>query len=195
MDIRSAVYGAVARTASPAEFESFVKLYRETEQHEEKTRLLRSMAIVRDPSLIERALAFILSDEVRSQDAIGGIVSVASSKVGREMAWSFLKEHEKLLVDRYTGNLLISRLVSPSFQSLNRSLTPTSLSPCAQVKSTLEDFASHEKAAEVEAYFASHKWPGTERSVQQAVESIRLNADWLSRDQAAIKGYLLEANK
>ena len=37
------------------------------------------------------------------------------------------------------------------------------------------------QAVEVEAYFATHKWPGTERGVQQAVESIRLNAEWLNR--------------
>lgn len=57
-----------------------------------------------------------------------------------------------------------------------------------------ENFASEEKAAEVNAYFATHKWPGTERSVQQAVESIRLNADWLNRDAAAIKTYLNQVN-
>jgi puromycin-sensitive aminopeptidase len=56
-----------------------------------------------------------------------------------------------------------------------------------------EDFASEEKAAEVESYFASNEWPGTERGVQQAVESIRLNAAWLSRDSEAIKNFLKDA--
>lgn len=57
-----------------------------------------------------------------------------------------------------------------------------------------ENFASEEKAAEVESYFATNSWPGTERAVKQAIESIRLNADWLNRDAAAIKSYLNKAN-
>lgn len=62
------------------------------------------------------------------------------------------------------------------------------------MKAVTENFASEEKAAEVEAYFAQHKWSGTERGVQQAVESIRLNAAWLNRDAGAIKAYLNQSN-
>ncbi|VVD03160.1 unnamed protein product [Leptidea sinapis] len=40
-------------------------------------------------------------------------------------------------------------------------------------------------AREIEEFFASHKSPGTERSVQQAVETVRLNAAWLRRDLAS----------
>jgi puromycin-sensitive aminopeptidase len=111
-DIRAAVYAAISRNATDSEFDSFFKLYRETEQHEEKSRILRSLGAVKQNSQIDRVLKFSISDEVRSQDAISGIASCASSKAGREMAWSFLKENHKLLVDRYSGSLLISRLVS-----------------------------------------------------------------------------------
>lgn len=115
-DIRTAVYAAMARNATDAEFESFFKLYRETDQTEEKTRLLRSMGIVKQPSLIDRSLKFFISDEVRSNDAIGAICGASGSKVGREMTWNFLKENEKLFVDRYSGTMLISRLVSHCYQ-------------------------------------------------------------------------------
>lgn len=111
-DIRAAVYAAIVRNATDAEFESFFKLYRETEQHEEKSRILRSLGGAKQQSQIDRVLKFGISDEVRSQDAISAIASCASSKTGREMAWSFLKDHQKLLVDRYSGSLLIARLVS-----------------------------------------------------------------------------------
>jgi puromycin-sensitive aminopeptidase len=53
-----------------------------------------------------------------------------------------------------------------------------------------EDFASEADACEVEKFFASNPSPGTERSVQQAVETIRLNADWLERDTAKISAFL-----
>ena len=111
-DIRAAVYAAVSRNASESELDSFFKLYRNTEQHEEKSRILRALGGVKQQSQIDRVLKFSISDEVRSQDGVGAIAAVAGSKAGRDMTWSFLKDNEKLLVDRYSGSLLISRLVS-----------------------------------------------------------------------------------
>lgn len=61
-----------------------------------------------------------------------------------------------------------------------------------QVK-LLSGFCSEEKAAEIESYFASNPWPGTERAVQQTVESIRLNAEWISRDSEVIRNFLIPA--
>jgi puromycin-sensitive aminopeptidase len=58
------------------------------------------------------------------------------------------------------------------------------------VKHTTENFASEEDAEEVEAFFRDHPSPGTERTVQQSCESIRLNAAWLRRDREATREYL-----
>ena len=105
---------------------------------------------------------------MRSQDTVFVIMSVAMSRVGRELAWKFFQDHWKELIDRYQGGFLLARLV----------------------KFTTEDFASEDMAIEVEAFFKEHKSPGTERTVQQAVETIRLNAAWLNRDKVAIESYL-----
>lgn len=45
-------------------------------------------------------------------------------------------------------------------------------------------------AKEVERFFETHKSPGTERTIQQSIETIWLNAHWLNRDSAAIEKYL-----
>lgn len=95
-------------------------------------------------------------------------MSVAMTPPGRKLAWQFFKDNWKVLIDRYQGGFLMARLV----------------------KFTTENFASEELATEVEQFFKDHKSPGTERTVQQAVETIRLNAAWLDRDTAAIKAYL-----
>lgn len=58
------------------------------------------------------------------------------------------------------------------------------------VKSTTENFASESSAQEIEQFFLTHSSPGTERSVQQALETVRLNAAWLRRDLAATTHYL-----
>lgn len=95
-------------------------------------------------------------------------MSVAMTRVGRELAWQFFKDNWSELMNRYQGGFLLARLV----------------------KFTTENFASETMAEEVENFFRDHKSPGTERTVQQSLESIRRNAAWLSRDGEAIKQYL-----
>jgi len=96
------------------------------------------------------------------------IISVAMTKAGRELAWEFFKSNKDELRRRYEGGFLVSRLV----------------------KYVSENFASEEKAQEVEAFFAQNPFPGTERTVQQSLETIRLNTEWLARDTASIQSYL-----
>jgi len=59
------------------------------------------------------------------------------------------------------------------------------------VKYVTENFVTEEKALEIEAFFKEHPFYSTERTVQQATESIRLNEAWLKRDLASIQNYLL----
>lgn len=159
-DLRSACYRAVLAGADGDTFTRFLELYRAADLHEEKDRISRALGAVRDPLLLGKVLDFAISEEVRSQDTVFVIVSVAVSRNGRDLAWQFFKDHWQQFMDRYQGGFLLSRLV----------------------KSTTENFASESAAAEIEEFFATHHSPGTERSVQQALETVRLNASWLQRD-------------
>lgn len=62
------------------------------------------------------------------------------------------------------------------------------------IKYIIENFASEEAALEVESFFKTKKFPGTERTVLQAVETIRLNASWLNRDLESLTDYLKNQN-
>ncbi|XP_013146811.1 PREDICTED: aminopeptidase M1 isoform X2 [Papilio polytes] len=167
-DLRSACYRAVLAEADEETFQRFLRLYRAADLHEEKDRISRALGAVRDPQLLRRVLDFAISDEVRSQDTVFVIVSVAVSKNGRDLAWEFFKDHWQEFMDRYQGGFLLARLV----------------------KSTTENFASEASAQEIEEFFRTHHSPGTERSVQQALETVRLNAAWLRRDLASTDAYL-----
>lgn len=167
-DLRSACYRAVLAEADEATFQRFLALYRAADLHEEKDRISRALGAVRDPELLKRVLQFAISDEVRAQDTVFVIVSVAVSKNGRDLAWQFFKDNWQQFMDRYQGGFLLARLV----------------------KSTTENFASESCAQEIEEFFRTHHSPGTERSVQQALETVRLNAAWLRRDLASTTAYL-----
>ncbi|KAF5273236.1 hypothetical protein FQA39_LY07567 [Lamprigera yunnana] len=167
-DLRSACYRAVLRAGDKNVFNAMLKLYRSADLHEEKDRISRALGATKDEALLGQVLDFAMSEEVRSQDTVFVIMSVSVSRAGRELAWQFFKDHWKELIDRYRGGFLLTRLV----------------------KFTTENFASEEMAIEVENFFNDHKSPGTERTVQQAVETVRLNASWLARDTEAIANYL-----
>lgn len=167
-DLRSPVYRAVLSAADGNIFETMIKLYKNADLHEEKDRILRALGAIKDETLLMKVLNFAMSDEVRAQDTVFAIMSVGMTYKGRLMAWNFFKENWKTLLDRYEGGFLLARLV----------------------KFTTENFVTEELAKDVESFFESHPTPGTERTVQQSVESIRLNAAWLARDKDSIKKYL-----
>ncbi|XP_076055525.1 puromycin-sensitive aminopeptidase isoform X1 [Oratosquilla oratoria] len=167
-DLRSPVYKTVVALNDHKTYDQMVKLYRAADLHEEKDRISRSLGATKDPNLIQRVLEFAMSDDVRNQDTVFVIISVAMTCPGRSAAWAFFKAHHQQLVDRYEGGYLIARLV----------------------KYITENFASEEMATEVESFFSEKQIPGTDRTSQQSLETIRLNTAWLKRDKEAIKKYL-----
>ncbi|RWS02375.1 Puromycin-sensitive aminopeptidase-like protein [Dinothrombium tinctorium] len=167
-DVRAAIYRAAASTCDEKLFETMLSMYRKAEMHEEKNRILQSLGDVNDLTLIQKVLDFTLSSEVRSQDAVLGIIYVALNKKGRDPAWRFFQDNFNEFQRRYENGFLMSRLV----------------------KYVTENFASEEKANEVESFFAKQPCPGAERTVQQSLECIRLKTEWLNRDSETIKAYL-----
>ncbi|XP_053994553.1 puromycin-sensitive aminopeptidase isoform X1 [Hylaeus volcanicus] len=167
-DLRSPVYRTVLSNGDADTYQTMLELYSKADLHEEKDRILRALGAIKDETLLAEVLEFAMSDEVRAQDAVYAIMSVSMTYKGRIMAWDFFKRNWETLRDRYGGGFLMSRLV----------------------KVITENFVTEEQAKDVEEFFKDHPTPGTERTVQQSVESIRLNVAWLARDIESIKEYL-----
>jgi len=172
VDIRFAVYAAVALKGDEKTFNEMLKMYKEADTHEEKNRILVSLACTSSQSQLERLLSFAISDQVRSQDTIGVIVSISGNKEGRDLAWKFFQENFQLFRERYGRGLF---------------------NAASLVKGVTKIFASEEKAKEIESFFAKNPFPGTERNLQQALENVRLNGAWLSKDSSAIRDFLESA--
>ncbi|ELU07211.1 hypothetical protein CAPTEDRAFT_150577 [Capitella teleta] len=169
-DLRTPVYTTVLCNGDEAEFDAMLKLFKAADLHEEKVRLMRSLGAVRGEALIKRTLEFAMSEDVRSQDTVFVIAGVTGSRLGRDLAWGFLKERWTELHDRYKGGFLLSRLI----------------------KSTTEKFISDEKATEIEEFFKSHPAPAADRTIRQSLENIRLNKSQLERDGDGMRKYLTE---
>lgn len=167
-DLRSPVYKTVMAQADDKTYEQMLKLYRDSDLHEEKDRISRSLGATKDPNLIQRVLQFAMSSEVRNQDTVFIIISVAQTAPGRTAAWEFFKNNHKELIIRYESGYLLTRLI----------------------KYITENFTSEDMETEVDTFFKTHKFPGSERTIQQSLETIRLNCAWLKRDGESIQKFL-----
>ncbi|GFQ02617.1 aminopeptidase m1 [Phtheirospermum japonicum] len=170
-DLRRAVYVAVMQSVSTSNrfgYESLLKIYREADLSQEKTRILGSLASCRDPEITSEFLKFLLSPEVRSQDAVIGL---DVSREARETAWSWLKENWDNINKTYGSGFLITRFIA----------------------AVVSPFTSYGKVEEVEQFFASRMKPYIARTLKQSIERVHINAAWVKSIQS--EKHLAEAVK
>ncbi len=167
-NLRQAVYSLVAENGGEAEWEELRKVYHATDLHEEKTRVLRAAGSFREADLIQKVLAFSISDQVRFQDTPIVLASAAGHSLGRALAWKCLKKNWKLFVERYHGGGigLLARLIA----------IPAG-------------FTEQRQLDDAQDFFRRHKVPGTERAVRKTLETVESNIRWLERDRKDVKGY------
>ena len=115
---------------------------------DEYYRFFGALAAFQAPALVQRTLAFALTDEVRSQDVPTLIAPLLGGGNGAT-AWAFVQTHW----DALAGKL-------GTFQGI-----PT-------IVGGLGAFCSAERSAEIAAFFKMHPVPAAARSLQQALERI-----------------------
>ncbi|CAI0448373.1 unnamed protein product [Linum tenue] len=156
-DIRQATYVAVMQTVSTKNtwgYESLLRVYRETDLSQEKTRVLGALASCPDPDIVLQVLNFLLTPEVRKQDAALGL---AVSKEGRETAWKWFKANWENIWQTLGSGSLINRFI----------------------KAIVSPLASSEMVKEVENFFQNRTTASTSRTVKQSIEKARINAMWV----------------
>jgi len=168
-DLRFAVYSIVVAHGGAEGFEAVFKVFQNAEMAEERVRALRGLGYTKDNALIDRLLGMTLDDTVRAQDVFYVFGTLAGNRHAMDRAWAFIKTNWDAINKMFSsGQFLLGRIL----------------------KSATSAFASEAMAVEVEAFFKDKDTPGAERSISQALETIRLNAQWLERDRAAVKTWL-----
>ena len=156
-DLRGLVFSLAAQGGDDTTYDALWELEKKADLQEEKIRLLLALARFSQPELLQETLRRAISDDVRSQDTISVITSVASNLRGRHLAWQFVKNNWDEFDRRYgDGGFGLMRLVS-----------------------ICSNFVDADKLAEVETFFQEHPAPAAERTIRQALERVRLNVRWL----------------
>jgi aminopeptidase N len=129
-------------------------------------RVFGALPAFRDPALVDRTLAFALSDEVRSQDAPTLIAPLLGGPEG-DRAWAFVQREWDALTNRLGV-----------FQGV------------PAIVGALGGFCSTARAKDIETFFAAHPVPPAARSLRQAIERIQTCAAIDARQSAPFAAWL-----
>ncbi len=167
-DLKQLVYNTAASHGGAARWQALLKLFKQAQMSEEQRRLMTGLGRASDPALLQSALEMMLTDDVRTQDAVFLLGAVASNPgdAGRRLSWEFVKSRWDVLVKRFGGgNFLWSGMLG----------------------SATRHFDNKASADEIQAWFSTHSAGSAERTIKQSIEGIRTRA-WkahvLSRDPA-----------
>jgi tricorn protease interacting factor F2/3 len=108
-NLRGAVYRIAAWTGDANTFRTFESRYLKETAVEERLRLLGSLGMFRERPLIEKALAFALSKDVKYQDAIYVPGNASSNPFAGELQWGWTRDNWKKLMSRYSPGTHILR--------------------------------------------------------------------------------------
>ncbi|ETB63865.1 TPA: M1 family peptidase [Candidatus Nomurabacteria bacterium] len=167
-DIKSTIYGIVAKNGGQKEWKTFYEMYKSEEMHEEKERLTGAISLFKDKKILEKTLRFAISKDVKPQDAPFIIAKTWSNHEGRDATWKFLKDNWDTILKRYgEGGHFLSKLISP-----------------------LKNHTKREDLIDIKKFFKGHTVPGGERTLLQAYEKIESNIAWIKDDMKDIENWL-----
>ncbi|XP_024134397.1 glutamyl aminopeptidase isoform X1 [Oryzias melastigma] len=172
VNLRLLVYQYGMKNAgTPEKWDKMFQKYKDTTLAQEKDKLLYGLASVENVDLLYQLLEATKDEAVvRSQDLFTVVRYVSYNPLGLSMAWDWTTLNWDYLVKRYTIN----------DRNLGRLLT--------QISST---YNSKLQLWKMEHFFSLTPDAGAgEMPRQQALETVRNNIEWLSRNQEEIASWL-----
>ncbi|KAG8233571.1 hypothetical protein J437_LFUL012935 [Ladona fulva] len=206
-NLREAVYAAGIKYGGYKEWKHCWDRYNTTTIPSEQKLLLRSLGMASDRWILQRYLLATLDrDKVKPQDVKGalGVVAAASSE-GQDLAWRHLRSHWSQLRDLFGGDWpelgdnglgdgMETTTPAPTRPPMHQ---PSSHQPSAApfalgglVSAVVSNFASEYDYNDVSKFFEGMDLGGGRRAVEQSLETIRLNAQWVARSEEEILEWL-----
>jgi aminopeptidase N len=121
--------------------------------------------LFREPKLIARAVDFVYSDQVRSQDLPGMAATLFFNPAAKQIGWNAAKSHWELLNQKI----------------------PTAI---GAITGSTATFCDPAMKADVQAFFASHPAGAGERSLKRALEAIDTCIAFRNAEQASLNSAL-----
>ncbi|MEX0932217.1 MAG: M1 family aminopeptidase [Candidatus Saccharimonadales bacterium] len=169
-DIRGIVYQGLAKRNTKSGYNDLLKLYRSAMLAEERNRLIGPLCSYEDKKLFKQSLGLIKDPEVKLQEKTYWISSCLMNRHNNQLAWSWLQNNWEWYLNLFRNTHDVGSVIS-------------------SIGYTFQD---KKVAREVAKFFDKNGYGGITRSVDQAIETIKLQAEWVERDQDALRKYLVE---
>ncbi|XP_076006763.1 leucyl-cystinyl aminopeptidase [Genypterus blacodes] len=168
-DLQRVVYTVAAQTDE--DWTTLLEMYRHATSDAEKRNMLRGLASTQDTRRIAWILkAGLRGDLIQTQELALVISAVSSGFAGYLFAWDFVTENWDALIEEFPVG-------SFALQSI--------------IQSTTSQFSTQTHLDQVQSFFSGLKDRGSEmRSVQEALEVIRLNQRWMETNLPLLKHWL-----
>ncbi|KAF9142950.1 hypothetical protein BGX30_001776 [Mortierella sp. GBA39] len=169
-DLLFPVFEIVLKTTTGLEeYEAILAFYRETYSPGEKVVALTVFGYGNSPEMIQRTLAFAMSEEVRNADILSALATLRSSVMGRAELWNFMRQHWDVLYERHFDDLRFVEYF---------------------ILFSIGMFSSVEKYQEVQDFFANKDTSQCDRILANCLEGIRTRILWLERDREDVEVWL-----
>ena len=145
----NSLVGLAAIDGDVSLYERYLARSKQATNPEEHYRYLYALADFSDPALVRRTMEYIVGPEVRNQDTAVFLSRLFSNPDARRLTWELLQARWADL-QKKSGQVFGSPLLIGS----------------------LGQFCDTKTRSEIEAFFATHKVPEAERTLQQALERI-----------------------
>ncbi|XP_052805071.1 endoplasmic reticulum aminopeptidase 1-like isoform X2 [Mya arenaria] len=170
VDLKSTVYRIGILNGDDSDWEFVWQKYLSENDDNEKNKFLGALVKTKDARLLLRLLESSLNKtEVRPQDTVHVISAVASSYTGQILSWRFVQKNWDILVKRYGD---------------------TSFMMASLIQSTCSNFDSKFDYNDVQEFFSTRYVASGERAVQQVLEKIHSNMEWINKYRSTVVGWL-----
>lgn len=152
-DLRNAVYSAVIKNKNKKLLDSILKKYIHAHMHEEKNRLARSRIGTSSVADFTKTLKWILTSEVRNQDAPMYLAQALYNRYNKDKALIFVFAKWSFLLKKHAGDKrTFGRLIG-----------------------AMDGFNTKEDLQKIKQFFKENPFPGAERTFKQTIEQISAN--------------------
>jgi len=162
----SAIVNVVAYNGGEEEFNRIQNAFTEAKEPQARQRNLGALSNFREKDLIERALGYSLSKDVRAQDVTMVVGSLLSNSASKDLAWSFVKSHWADFNSRLSDDQMPKLIDSVS------------------------SFSTTADRDDVSAFTASHPLPAGRRRVAKTLEFISIRSQFREKQSVALATFL-----
>ena len=167
-DLRSTILKHGVKNGGLRAYEAVLRFYYEADDPSYKLDALLALCYAQDDTLVRRSVDLAFSNDVQKQDLLDVVRALSMNPKSRRLLWTFLKARMHELIESFSGNLTLVRLITAA----------------------LSTFTSDMDAIDIEQFFAHTHTSQFDMGLSQALETIRAQAQWLERDVKDLSAWL-----